>query len=77
MKNVSYHRHRFPQDIIKQAVWLYFRFTMSYRDVEELLAERGIDVSYETVRRWALKFGKEYARHSGLCDYKQCLNGTM
>ena len=48
MKNISYHRHRFPQDIIKQAVWLYFRFTMSYRDVEELLAERGIDVSYET-----------------------------
>ena len=62
MKNISYHRHRFPQDIIKQAVWLYFRFTMSYRDVEELLAERGIDVSYETVRRWALKFGKEYAK---------------
>jgi len=43
MKNVSYHRHRFHPDIIKQAIWLYFRFTMSYRDVEELLAERGID----------------------------------
>jgi len=62
MKNISYHRHRFHPDIIKQAIWLYFRFTMSYRDVEELLAERGIDVSYETVRRWALKFGIDYAR---------------
>ena len=63
MKKISYHRHRFHPDIIKQGIWLYFRFTMSYRDVEELLAERGIDVSYETVRRWALKFGTEYARH--------------
>ena len=62
MKKISYHRHRFHPDIIKQAIWLYFRFTMSYRDVEELLPERGIDVSYETVRRWALKFGIEYAR---------------
>ncbi len=62
MKTIPYHRHRFHPDIIKQAIWLYFRFTMSYRDVEELLAERGIDVSYETVCRWALKFGKEYAK---------------
>jgi len=62
MKTISYHRHRFHPDIIKQAIWLYFRFTMSYRDVEELLAERGIDVSYETVRRWVLKFGIDYAR---------------
>jgi putative transposase len=44
------------------AVWLYYRFPLSYRDVEDLLAERGIDVSYETVRRWALKFGQAYAR---------------
>ncbi|PHZ85491.1 IS6 family transposase [Paremcibacter congregatus] len=62
MKKISYHRHRFPPEIIKQAIWLYFRFTMSYRAVEELLAQRGIDVSYETVRRWALKFGIDYAR---------------
>jgi len=62
MKTISYHRHRFHPDIIRQAIWLYFRFTMSYRDVEELLAARGIDVSYETVRRWTLKFGAEYAR---------------
>ena len=62
MKKISYHRHRFHPVIIKQAIWLYFCFSMSYRDVEELLAERGIDVSFETVRRWALKFGAEYAR---------------
>ncbi len=62
MQKVSYRRHRFHPDIIKQAVWLYYRFTMSYRDVEDLLAERGIDVSYETVRPWALKFGRAYAR---------------
>ncbi len=60
-EKISYDRHRFHSDIIKQAIWLYFRFTMSYRDVEELLAERGIDVSYVTVRRWVLKFGAEYA----------------
>ena len=57
MTDISYLRHRFHPDIIKQAVWLYSRFTMSYRDVEDLLAERGIDVTYETVRRWAHKFG--------------------
>ncbi len=62
MQNISYRRHRFHPDIIKQAVWLYFRFTMSYRDVEDLLAERGIDVSYETIRLWVLKFGQAYAR---------------
>ena len=61
MSNVSYARHRFPPAIIQHAVWLYFRFALSYRDVEDLLAERGIDVSYETVRRWALKFGRVYA----------------
>ncbi|NQV20141.1 MAG: IS6 family transposase [Rhodospirillales bacterium] len=62
MQKVSYRRHRFHPDIIRQAVWLYFRFTMSFRDVEDLLAERGIDVSYETVRLWVLKFGPTYAR---------------
>ena len=62
MENISYRRHRFHPDIIKRAVWLYFRFTMNYRDVEDLLAERGIDVSYETVRRWAQKFGRQYGR---------------
>jgi len=62
MQKISYRRHRFHPDIIKQAVWLYFRFTMSYRDVEDLLAERGIDVTYETVRLWVLKFGQAYSR---------------
>jgi putative transposase len=57
MSTISCRRHRFPPEIIQQAVWSYFRFPLSYRDVEDLLAERGIDVSYETVRRWALKFG--------------------
>ena len=63
MQPVSYARHQFPPDIIRHAVWLYLRFTLSYRDVEELLAERGLDVSYETVRRWVLKFGPVFARN--------------
>jgi putative transposase len=61
MSKVSYVRHRFPPSIIQRAVWLYFRFPLSYRDVEEMLAERGIDVSYETIRRWILKFGPAIA----------------
>jgi putative transposase len=61
-KHVSYKRHRFPPQIIAHAVWLYFRFPLSLRLVEEMLLERGILVSYETVRRWALKFGSAYAR---------------
>ena len=62
MQPISYSRHRFPPEIIRHAVWLYLRFTLSYRDVEELLAERGLDISYETVRRWVLKFGPQFAR---------------
>ena len=62
MCNLSYHRHRFPAEVIQYAIWLYFRFPLSFRDVEDMLAERGIDVSYETVRRWALKFGAIIAR---------------
>ena len=61
MTRLSYARHRFPPVIIQHAVWLYFRFALSCRDVEDLLAERGIDVSYETARRWAFKFGRAYA----------------
>src|SRR3954447_11704361 len=63
MTPISYARHRFPPDVICHTVWLYLRFTLSYRDVEELLAERGLDVSYETVRRWVLKFGPAFARN--------------
>jgi putative transposase len=62
MPHLSYRRHRFPAPIIQHAIWLYLRFTLSYRDVEDLLAERGLDVSYETVRRWVLKFGPGIAR---------------
>lgn len=61
MKPISYKRHRFPPDTIRLAVWLYYRFTTSLRDVEEMLAERGIDVTYETVRCWANKFGPPIA----------------
>lgn len=61
MKLISFKRHRFPPEIICHAVWLYFRFTMSLRDVEDLFAERGIDVTYETVRCWANKFGPAIA----------------
>src|SRR6266576_5846992 len=60
MDQLSYRRHRFPPPIIQHAIWLYLRFTLSYRDVEELLAERGLEVSYETVRRWVLKFGPRH-----------------
>jgi transposase-like protein len=63
MQPVSFKRHRFPPDVIGLAVWLYFRFTLSFRDVEEMLAQRGIDASYETVRCWTLKFGRLFAQN--------------
>ena len=56
-----YHRHRFPVEIISHCVWLYFRFPLSFRDTEEMLAMRGVSLSYETVREWCLKFGQSYA----------------
>ena len=62
MKTSIYTRHRFHPDIIRRAVWMYFRFNLSFRDVEELMLERGVDVSYETVRRWVNKFGTTYAK---------------
>ena len=62
MKPISFKRHRFPADVIRHAVWLYFRFSLSFRDVEELLAQRGIEVSYETIRCWTIKFGPLIAR---------------
>jgi putative transposase len=61
MTKISYAGYRFPPEIIQQAVWLYVRFTLSFRDVEDLLAERGIMVSYETVRRWVNHFGPKIA----------------
>ena len=62
MKPLSFKRHRFPAAVIRQAVWLYFRFSLSLRDVEELMTARGIDVSYETIRCWTIKFGPQIAR---------------
>src|SRR3954453_13497694 len=59
----SHTRHQSPAEIIQHAVWLYLRFTLSYRDIEELLAERGVATSYETVRRWVLKFGPLFTRN--------------
>ena len=61
LRPVSYKRHRFPREIIAHAVWLYFRFPLSLRLVEEVLLERGIVASYESIRRWAIKFGADYA----------------
>ena len=63
MQTVSFKRHRFPPDVIRLAVWLYCRFTLGVRDVEEMLAQRGVEASYETVRCWALKFGRAVARN--------------
>jgi len=64
MNKISYSGYRFPPEIIQRSIWLYLRFTLSLRDVEDLLAERGITVSYETVRRWVNHFGPMIA--SGL-----------
>ena len=61
-KTSSYHGYRFPPEIISHAVWLYYRFFLSVRDVEDLLAKRGVIVSHETIRQWSRKFGAEYAR---------------
>ncbi len=68
-----YKRHRFPPEIIQYAVWLYFRFNLSHRDIEDLLAERHIAISYESIRLWCNKFGSQYAkrlnrRHQGYGD---------
>jgi putative transposase len=58
----SYRGYRFPPEIISHAVWLYHRFGLSFRDVEDLLAERGVSVTYESIRQWCLTFGLDYAR---------------
>jgi hypothetical protein len=61
----SYKGHRYPVEIINHCVWLYFRFPLSFREVEELMLERGVAVSYETIRRWCAKFGQAYASGPG------------
>jgi len=68
MRKSSYSGYRFPPEVIHQAIWLYLRFTLSFRDVEDLLAERGIAVSYETVRRWVNHFGPMIAPPKAACD---------
>src|SRR5216684_2199197 len=62
MNKIIYRGYRFPPEIIQRAVWLYYRFTLSLRDVEELLAERGIEVTHETIRQWGIQFGPVIAR---------------
>ena len=76
MQSVSYARHRFPPVVIQHTVWLYLRFTLSYRDLEDFLAERGLDISYETIRRWVLKFGRIYAGNRGVAGLARVSNGT-
>jgi transposase-like protein len=63
MQPFSSARHQFPSEAIRHVVWLYLRLTLNYRDVEELLAERGLEISYETVRRWVLKVGPAFSRN--------------
>lgn len=63
MQAVTFKRHRFPPDVIRLAVWLHFRFTLSFRDVEEMLARRDIDASYETIRCRTPKFGRAFAQN--------------
>ena len=73
LKTNPYKRYRFPPDVIQYAVWLYYRFSLSHRYIEDLLSERGIEVSYESIRLWCNKFGPHYAkrlkrRHQGYGD---------
>ena len=70
---MMYKRHRFPPEIIQYAVWLYHRFNLSHRDIEDLMSQRGIEVSYEAIRLWCNKFGAKYAqrlrrKHQGYGD---------
>ena len=68
MHQLSFKRHRFAPEVIRHSIWLYAGFTQSFRNVEEILAERGLDVSYETVRRRFLKFGSVIAARPSLVD---------
>jgi putative transposase len=62
-----YHRHRYPIEVVGRCVWLYSRYSLSYRDVEEMMLERGVTVSYETIRAWCQKFGGEYSKRLRKC----------
>lgn len=61
MTRILFKRHRFPETVIQHAIWLYFRFTLSLRDAEEMMAHRGVDVSYETIRAWTVKLSPKIA----------------
>jgi len=81
-KSPIYRRHRFPPDVIAYAVWLYFKFPLSLRMVEDLLARRGIIVSHQTIRKWAEKFGRQFAhkirkRAATSCDDKWHLDEVV
>ena len=71
MMELSYRRHRFPPVVIQHAVWLYLRFTLSYRDVEDLLAERGLDISYETVRSWVIRPMSGISRRGVIMQFRR------
>ena len=77
MRPLSYSGYRFPPEIIQHAIWLYLRFTLSFRDVEELLPERGIDVSHETIRRWVAVFGPMIARRLRAMHPSRTRPGTL
>ena len=62
--SLLYRRHRFPGEIISHRVWLFYRFSLSYRDIEELMDQRGVRVTYETIRQWCLKFGQMIGRRT-------------
>jgi len=75
----TYKRHRFPADFISYAVWLYYRFNLSHRDIEDLLAERGITVSREAIRLWCIKFGAIHTRRlkrkvSGFAEWSSAVD---
>lgn len=62
-----YHRHPYSIEVVSSCVWLYFRYCLSYRDIEEMMLERGVTVSYETIRVWCFKFGAEYSKRLKKC----------
>ena len=72
-----YRGYRFPPEIISHKVWLYHRFSLSFRDVEEPLGKRGVVVTYETIRQWCRKFGPEYARRLKRCRLKRTDSGWV
>ncbi len=75
-KPPSYHGYQFPPEIISHAVWLYYRFCLSFRDVEDLLAKRGVLVSYETIRQWSRKFGRSTLESSSGEKVSWATHGT-